>query len=44
MTSETPDIIYPIAVEEHELEMLLITSVRTLKCGNKNVGTKKSLS
>ena len=35
MTSETPDMLYTIAVEEKELEMLIIASIQTLKCGNK---------
>ena len=35
MTSETPDMLYPIAVEEEELEMLIIASIETLKRGNK---------
>ena len=34
MTSETPDMFYPIAVEEKELEMLIIASKQNTKtCG-----------
>ena len=35
MTSETPIMLYTIAVEEKELEMLIIASIQTLKRGNK---------
>ena len=35
MTSETPIMLYNIAVEEKELEMLIIASIQTLKRGNK---------
>ena len=38
MMSETPDMLYPIAVEEKELEMLIIASIQTLKRGNKKCG------
>ena len=31
MTSETPDMFYPIAVEEKELEMLIIASKQKTK-------------
>ena len=31
MTSETPDMFYPIAVEEKELEMLIIASKQNTK-------------
>ena len=41
MTSETPDMLYPIAVEEKELEMLIIASIQTLKCGNKKCGNEE---
>ena len=37
MMSENPDMLYPIVVEEKELEMLMIISIRTLKRGEKNV-------
>ena len=43
MTSENPDMIYQIAVEKKELEMLIIASIQTLKRGNKNVETRKFL-
>ena len=35
MMSETPIMLYTIAVEEKELEMLIIASIQTLKRGNK---------
>lgn len=35
MTSENPDMIYPIAIEDKELEMLIIVSIQVLKRGNK---------
>ena len=41
MTSQTPDMLYPIAVEEKELEMLIITSIQTLKRGNKKCGNEE---
>ena len=41
MTSENPDMLYPIAVEEKELEMLIIASIRTLKRGNKKCGNEE---
>ena len=45
MTSETPDMIYPMAVEEKELEMLIIASIQTLKLGRKkNAEMKKFLT
>ena len=31
MTSETPDMLYPIAVEEEELKMLIIARIQALK-------------
>ena len=39
--SETPDMLYPIAVEEKELEMLIIASIQTLKRGNKKCGNEE---
>ena len=44
MMPETPDMLYPIAVEEKELEMLIIASIQTLKRGNKKCGKSFSLS
>ena len=45
MTSEAPDMIYPMAVEEKELEMLIIASIQTLKRGRKkNAEMKKFLT
>ena len=41
MTSENPDMLYPIAVEEKELEMLIIASIRTMKRGNKKCGNEE---
>ena len=41
MMSETPDMLYPIAVEEKELEMLIIASIQTLKRGNKKCGNEE---
>ena len=41
MTSQTPDMLYPIAVEEKELEMLIIASIQTLKCGSKKCGSEE---
>ena len=41
MTSETPDMLYAIAVEEEELEMLIIASIQTLKRGNKKCGNEE---
>ena len=38
--SETPDMLYPIAVEEKELEILIIASIQTLKRGNKKCGNE----
>ena len=35
MTSENPEMLYSIAVEETEFEMLIIASIRTLKPGEK---------
>ena len=35
MTSENPEMLYSIAVEETEFEMLIIASIRTLKHGEK---------
>ena len=35
MTSENPDILYLIAIEDKELEMLIIVSIQVLKRGNK---------
>lgn len=34
------DTLFPIAVEEKELEMLLIASINTLKPGNKESGNE----
>ena len=34
------DTLFPIAVEEKELEMLLIASINTLKPGNKKSGNE----
>ena len=41
MTSESPDILYPIAVEEKDLEMLIIASIQTLKRENKKCGNEE---
>ena len=41
MTSESPDILYPIAVEEKDLEMLIIASIQTLKRENKKSGKEE---
>ena len=41
MTSETPDMLYPITVEKKELEMLIIESMQTLKRGNKKCGNEQ---
>ena len=41
MTSETPDMLYPIAVEEKELEMLIIALIQTLKRWNKKCGNEE---
>ena len=41
MTPETPDMLYPIAVEEEELEMLIIASIETLKRENKKCGNQE---
>ena len=40
MTSETPDVLYPIAIEEKELEIPIIASIQTLKRGNKKCGNE----
>ena len=40
MMSETPDMLYPIAVEEKELKMLIIASIQTLKRGKKKCGNE----
>ena len=44
MMSETPDMLCPIAVEEKELEMLIIASIQTLKRGNKKCGNEEVLN
>ena len=41
MTSETTDMLYPIAAEEKELEMLIIASIQTLKRGNEICGNEE---
>ena len=41
MTSETPDMFYPIAIEQKKLEMLIIASIQTLKRGNKKCGNEE---
>ena len=41
MTSETPDMLYPIAVEEKDLKMLIIARIQTLKRGNKKCGKEE---
>ena len=41
MTSETLVMLYAIAVEEEELEMLIIASIQTLKRGNKKCGNEE---
>ena len=41
MTLETPDMLYPIAVEEKELELLIIASIHTLKRENKKCGNEE---
>ena len=41
MTSETPDMLYLIAVEEKELELLIIASIQTLKRRNKKYGNEE---
>ena len=41
MTSETPDMLYPITVEEKELELLKIASIQKLKRGNKKCGNEE---
>ena len=41
MTLETPDILYPIAVEEKEFELLIIASIHTLKRENKKCGNEE---
>ena len=41
MTSENPNIRYPITIEDKELEVLTITSIQTLKCGNKKCGNEE---
>ena len=38
---ETPNIVYPIAMEEKELKMLIIAPVKTLKRGNKKCGNEE---
>ena len=46
MTSETPDMLYGIAVEEEEFEMLIIASIQTLdqNVEIKNVEMKKFIT
>ena len=44
MMPETSDMLYPIAVKEKELEMLITASIQTLKRANKNVEMKKFLT
>ena len=44
MMSETLDMLFPIAVEEKELEMLIIASIQTLKRGNKNCGNEEAFN
>ena len=41
MTSESRDILYSIAVEEKDLEMLIISSIQTLKRENKECGNEE---
>ena len=41
MTSESRDILYSIAVEEKDLEMLIIASIQTLKRENKKCGNEE---
>ena len=41
MTSESRDILYSIAVEEKDLEMLIISSIQTLKRENKKCGNEE---
>ena len=41
MTSENPNIRYPITIEDKELEVLTIASIQTLKCGNKKCGNEE---
>ena len=41
MMSETLDMLFPIAVEEKELEMLIIASIQTLTRGNKKCGNEE---
>ena len=41
MTSESRDILYSIAVEEKDLEMLIIASIQTLKRENKKCGKEE---
>ena len=36
-----PDMLYPISVEEKELEMLIIASIQTLKRGNRKCGNEE---
>ena len=41
MMPETPNIVYPIAMEEKELEMLIIAPIQTLKPANKKCGNEE---
>ena len=41
MTSENIGMLYPIAVEEKELKILIIASITTWKCGNKKYRNEK---
>ena len=41
MTSENPDIFYPIALEDKGLKMLIIASILTLKRGNEICGSEE---
>ena len=44
MTSETPDMHYPIAVEEKEPEKLIIASIQTLKRRNEICGIEDAFN
>ena len=41
MMPETPNIVYPITMEEKELKMLIIAPIQTLKRGNKKCGNEE---
>ena len=41
MTSENPDMLHPIAIDDKELEILIIASIQTLEHGNKKCGNEE---